>query len=76
MVKQENVSNSKEVVAIAAAPITTVAPITAVAPVASCRQFWKAGDYEGGGNGANLYDGMLTFFLKIFLSCFVLWICI
>ncbi|KAG6425526.1 hypothetical protein SASPL_115967 [Salvia splendens] len=56
MVKQENVSNSKEVVAIAAAPITTVAPITAVAPVASCRQFWKAGDYEGCGNGANLYD--------------------
>ncbi|XP_057777022.1 protein MICRORCHIDIA 7-like [Salvia miltiorrhiza] len=54
-VKQENVIE-KEKHVTEVAPVTAVAPVTTVAVMSSCKQFWKAGDYEGCANGANLYD--------------------
>lgn len=63
-VKQENVIEKENYVlkeVVAANPVTAVVPITVVAVMPSCKQFWKAGDYEGCGNGANLYDGAYNF---------------
>lgn len=56
-VKRESVEDvSKEVVAV-----NNVNPVTTVALMPSFKQFWKAGDYEGGGDGGKIYDGTLNF---------------
>ncbi|KAH6823652.1 hypothetical protein C2S53_020933 [Perilla frutescens var. hirtella] len=57
-VKLENIENVKHVSkkVLAAVDNRREAAVTTVALLPSCKQFWKAGDYEGGGDGGKLYD--------------------
>lgn len=58
IVKREKVDNENHIsVAVNQRKAAAAAPITAVALRPSCKQFWKAGDYEGCGDGGKLYDG-------------------
>ncbi|XP_024012318.1 protein MICRORCHIDIA 4 [Eutrema salsugineum] len=48
---QSNPPTGQSIVAVPATPYTVVPPASSHASSPSCKQFWKAGDYEGTGGG-------------------------